>query len=395
MVGLPARGKTYLARKMARYLAWRGYEARVFNVGNYRRRILGSHQRHAFFDPTNQEGRSARLALAMEALDDLVGWLNNGGDVAIYDATNSTRARRSMVVERCEGHGYRVLFIESICTETSIIESNIRETKLSSPDYANHSAKEAIDDFRARIAHYESAYEPIDEDVSYIKVINVGERLVVNRIRGYLAGRLVYLLMNLHIQPRKIWLSRHGQSEFNLENRIGGDPPLTERGRRFGRSLGEWFQDRVAKEPIKVWTSTLKRAQETTSYLGVTPEVWKALDEIEAGIGDGLTYAEMARTYPDEYAARKANKLEYRYPRGESYDDVIRRLEPVIIELERQRTSVLVVAHQAVLRALYAYFCDRDRVECPHLEMPLHTVIQLQPKAYGSDEVRIQLAPEP
>ena len=123
--------------------------------------------------------------------------------------------------------------------------------------------------------------------------------------------------------------------------------------------------------------------------------MWKALDEIEAGIGDGLTYAEMARTYPDEYAARKANKLEYRYPRGESYDDVIRRLEPVIIELERQRTSVLVVAHQAVLRALYAYFCDRDRVECPHLEMPLHTVIQLQPKAYGSDEVRIQLAPEP
>ena len=51
-------------------------------------------------------------------------------------------------------------------------------------------------------SHYESAYEPIDEDVSYIKVINVGERLVVN-IRGYLAGRLVYLLMNLHIQPRK------------------------------------------------------------------------------------------------------------------------------------------------------------------------------------------------
>lgn len=45
---------------------------------------------------------------------------------------------------------------------------------------------------------------------------------------------------------------------------------------------------------------------------------------------------------PDEFEARKIDKLRYRYPRGESYEDVIRRVEPVIVELERQRKPVLI-----------------------------------------------------
>jgi broad specificity phosphatase PhoE/predicted kinase len=394
MVGLPARGKTYLARKMARYLTWRGYQAKVFNVGNYRRRNLGSHHRHAFFDPTNPEGLAARLKMALMALDDLFLWLQEGGDVAIYDATNSSRSRRALIQRQCEEHGVLAVFVESICTEASIVESNIRETKLRSPDYVGAAADAAVSDFRARIAHYESAYEPVRDDVSYIKVVNVGEQIVVNRIRGYLPGRLVYLLMNLHIQPRRIWFSRHGQSEYNVESRIGGDPPLTAAGREYAQGLKAWFADRREEEDaVKVWTSTLTRALQTVKVLEHPFESWKALDEIEAGIGDGLTYEEMAARYPEEYAARSVDKLRYRYPRGESYEDVIRRLEPVIIELERQRGSVLVVAHQAVLRALYAYFADHEPDDCPFLEMPLHAVIELQPKAYGCAERRFDIGP--
>ncbi|HVY46866.1 MAG TPA: 6-phosphofructo-2-kinase domain-containing protein, partial [Minicystis sp.] len=72
MVGLPARGKTHIARRIARYLSWLGRSARVFNVGNYRRERLGSRQDHSFFDPENPAGRQSRLALALAALDDLV-----------------------------------------------------------------------------------------------------------------------------------------------------------------------------------------------------------------------------------------------------------------------------------------------------------------------------------
>lgn len=40
---------------------------------------------------------------------------------------------------------------------------------------------------------------------------------------------------------------------------------------------------------------------------------WQALDEIQAGIFDGWTYEEIAEKQPEEYAARKRDKLRYRY----------------------------------------------------------------------------------
>ena len=48
-----------------------------------------------------------------------------------------------------------------------------------------------------------------------------------------------------------------------------------------------------------------------------------------------------------------ANRYNYRYRGGESYRDVVVRLEPIIMELERQE-NILLVCHQAVLRCLYA-----------------------------------------
>src|SRR5882672_1552221 len=101
MVGLPARGKTYTARKVARYLAWLGHAARVFNVGSYRRERVGAGQPHAFFDPDNVEGSAARRELALGALDDMLAWLGGDGEVALYDATNSTRERRAFVRDAC------------------------------------------------------------------------------------------------------------------------------------------------------------------------------------------------------------------------------------------------------------------------------------------------------
>jgi 6-phosphofructo-2-kinase/fructose-2,6-biphosphatase 2 len=53
--------------------------------------------------------------------------------------------------------------------------------------------------------------------------------------------------------------------------------------------------------------------------------------------------------FPDDFVARDEDKFSYRYPRGESYEDLVARLEPVMMELERQ-DSVMVVADQAVLR---------------------------------------------
>ena len=98
---------------------------------------------------------------------------------------------------------------------------------------------------------------------------------------------------------------------------------------------------------------------------------------------DGLTYEEVQEKFPEEYKARDVDKLRYRYPRGESYVDVINRLEPVIFELERQTEPLLIIGHQAVLRCLYAYFFDLPVDEIPYLSIPLHTLIRLDPRTVG------------
>lgn len=42
----------------------------------------------------------------------------------------------------------------------------------------------------------------------------------------------------------------------------------------------------------------------------------------------------------------------------QSYEDLVQRLEPVLMELERQE-NILVICHQAVMRCFLAYFLDK------------------------------------
>jgi len=147
---------------------------------------------------------------------------------------------------------------------------------------------------------------------------------------------------------------------------------------------------------LSIWCSVLQRTIRTAAevkrrnedrVLGKVVE-WRGLTEIDAGVYDGLTYEEIEARDPVGFKERNTDKLRYRYPQGESYVDVIERLEAVIFELERAKGPVLVVGHQAVLRCLYGYFLDTPLDEIPFLDIPLHTVIKLIPKAYGCVEER-------
>jgi hypothetical protein len=55
MVGLPARGKSFIAQKLCRYLNWLGYSSKVFNLGKFRRENLGNFHSQDYFDPNNEE----------------------------------------------------------------------------------------------------------------------------------------------------------------------------------------------------------------------------------------------------------------------------------------------------------------------------------------------------
>lgn len=401
MVGLPARGKSYLSNKLMIYLKWLEYEVEVFNVGQLRRsrakqkaqRGIKEEHNASWFSHDNTQANHSREQLAQDSLEMLIKWLKEGGNVGIHDATNSTRYRRASIEARvAQEPGMHLIFLESCCDDPATIAANVA-LKVSSgdPDYKDIPPEEAKRDFLRRISEYEKVYETITEPhLSYVKIVNVGSQVTVSRIHGYLQSRIAFYLMNLHLKPRSIYLSRHGESQYNVEGKIGGDSLLSPRGMQYRSALPALIIDNIGDAPLTVWTSTLRRTIQTAGELPYPKLTWKSLDELDAGVCDGMTYEEIEQAYPDDFANRDDDKFNYRYRGGESYRDVVVRLEPVIMELERQE-NILIIGHQAILRCLYAYFHHLPQADLPYLKIPLHTVIKLTPKAYGCDEERYAL----
>ena len=419
--------QTYIAQKLSRYLNWCSYLCQVFNIGVYRRRLFGAHLSADWFDATNEEGFRQRNQCAVEALNDMFTFFKAGGQAAVFDGTNTTQERRDMVREYIGRHAaetgiqVELVWIESIVSDQVIVDENIRETKLSSPDYDHLTAADATSDFRARILNYAKHYEPLPStsDYPYVKLIDAGRQMITNRVVGYLMSKIVFFLINLRVNRAPIYITRHGESQHNVLGLIGGDSELSPQGLRYAKALARFIEEEdefkgEKAEHLTVWTSTMRRTIQTASYFHLPITQWRALIEIQVGVCDNLSYEEIAERLPAEADARKKDKLRYqrstghthrslqhpvdlflllpshrlcalsryRYPQGESYLDVIQRLEPCILELERMQSPVLLIVHRAVARCLLSYFMDIDPNQIPHLEVPLHTVLKLQPKAY-------------
>ncbi|GJN35945.1 hypothetical protein PR202_gb24763 [Eleusine coracana subsp. coracana] len=311
---------------------------------------------------SKEDRKLAIILVAALAMEDMIDWMHDGGQVGIFDATNSTRKRRHMLMKMAEGN-------------CKVHWTLINEIHVFWTDF-----EAGLQDFTERLKNYEKVYEPVGEG-SYIKMIDM------------VKGQGGQLQVNSHLAPRPILLTRHGESLHNVRGRVGGDTVLSENGELYAKKLANFVEKRLKNEKTAtIWTSTLQRTILTASPIVGFPKIqWRALDEINSGVCDGMTYEEIKKIMPEEFESRRKDKLRYRYPRGESYLDVIQRLEPVIIELERQRAPVVVISHQAVLRALYAYFADRPLREVPDIEMPLHTIIEIQMGVTGVEEKRYKL----
>jgi 6-phosphofructo-2-kinase len=522
MVGLPARGKSYITKKMARYLNWLQHDTKIFNVGEKRRVAASGHgfrlsqaslervstgvrqaleqhkdspaqvaakilihgdappngsadplllpdplagddvavedpprvevtspdteappndngeqdgdahmdQSANFFDPSNTRAAQIREQCAMETLDDLLDYILKGsGSVGIFDATNSTLARRKQIMDRVRdraGPELNVLFVESVCCDQNLLESNMR-LKLSGPDYQDKDPHAALEDFKKRVAIYEKNYVPIgdyeeDNNMPYVKMVDVGRKMISHQIKGFLAGQAVYYLLNFNLAPRMIWITRHGESMDNVAGRIGGDSDLSENGQKYSQAMSRFIHrqrkgwavrqaDKMANThfpPVPgdhtppnpyfsheddqhnfcVWTSMLKRSVQSAQHFcdeDYEVKQMRMLDELNAGIMEGLTYDEIRTKHAEEYLRRRRDKLAYRYPGpgGEGYLDVINRIRPVIVELERMTDHCLLITHRSVARVLLAYFQGLKREDVADLDCPLGMLYQLEPKPYG------------
>lgn len=375
MVGLPARGKSYIVKMIIRYLKWTGFECQNFNVGSYRRKIGLASADSSFFSAGNSDAKKVREEMAMAVQEEMYAWLHeeraSKRRVAIFDATNTTKDRRLSLAQKARKENCFLLFVESICNDKNVLQKNY-EMKLNNDDYINCDPKQAMKDFLDRVAAYEKVYEEIEDDednfnIAYIKLINVGQKMVTRNCTGYLPSQVAFYLQNVHIGQRKIYLSLNSENMDLVEEagRLGGaeSGKLTEAGRQYSLDLAKFIQSQqetvlqdLGRE-ILVLAGTARIHAETVLHLRMLYSCYNTplLNELRGGDLHGMTKDEIERNFPQEHMKRVQDKLNYRYPGvgGESYMDVIERVRPVIIELERQRRSVVLVCHLAVLRCIY------------------------------------------
>lgn len=414
MVGLPARGKSYISKAIVRYLNFCGCPTRLFNAGNLRRESGKSGVDANFFDQKNADAKRLRDEMAMECLDQVLDFLEACGRataVGILDATNTTLDRRRKVKEKvCGRQGIRLIFLESLCDDEEILQNNY-ELKLGNEDYKGMNAESALQDFKNRVHQYAEVYEPVedhecDHRCGYIKLINAGEKLICYRCRSkdeYGVVRYIFGLMgSINLGKRCIMIAMVGETEHDRKGLLGGDSELSEAGQRhaaaIARLVGE--RERQAGKPVLVMCGTLARDLQTIEALkGVngcsdnqcrTVLKFARLNELCAGLLDSLSYKDMKELYPEEWEERRKDKLNYRYPGvgGESYQDVVFRLTYLVLRLEQVMGNVLLLCDKAVCRVLLAYFRGVPLEEMPFLEVP-RSVITFERSHFGFKEDRI------
>jgi len=75
----------------------------------------------------------------------------------------------------------------------------------------------------------------------------------------------------------------------------------------------------------------------------------------------------------------------------QSYHDLAVRLEPIILELEREQNDLLIIAHESVLRVLYAYLMHCSTRDIPKLKFPRDEIIEIIPASYQNEAKRIHI----
>jgi broad specificity phosphatase PhoE len=145
------------------------------------------------------------------------------------------------------------------------------------------------------------------------------------------------------------YLARHGETAWTITGQHTGltELPLTERGQRNARSLGERLKDMSF---VRVYTSTLLRARQTCEQAGFAQVAQPEPDLVEWNYGDydGLTTAQIHEKNPDWQLFRDGG------PAGESVAQVADRADRVVQRLRSVQGDVLLFSSGHFLRVLAA-----------------------------------------
>ena len=178
----------------------------------------------------------------------------------------------------------------------------------------------------------------------------------------------------------KLVLIRHGESQWNLENRFTGwvDVPLSPKGieeaKAAGKKLADLTFDRAFSSVLARANETLRIVLEVIGQTGIPIEKDKALNERMYGELQGLNKAETAKKYGDEQVKIWRRSYDVRPPGGESLKDTAERvlpyydsrIKPCVLKGE----TILIAAHGNSLRALVMQLEQLTREQVLELNIP-------------------------
>jgi len=377
MVGMPARGKSFIAHKLHAFLSWSGHATRVFNVGQHRRGEAtegrSANSEASFFDSSNATAKAKRETLAMEVLESVFEWFESGGgEIAVFDATNSTRARREAIASRVPPD-VTMVFVESVCDDRAVIEANMRIKVAASPDFRGMDPERALSDLRERIANYEKVYEPVgdDEPCPYIKLFNFSSKVTTKLCFGRLAKTVVPYLMAVHSDDRPVYLTALAPTLAEPEFIA----PHTDDD--IGTKLAQWWWG-TTRSSCSLSSSDRGHSRLQILASTLTPALDAAL-AIQRRRPDLVTLSHTSALNPlflGELQRRSivaclendtdlgARSFHDRLDGGESYADLVSRLESCILDLEASVDPILIITHATPARALRAYFLGIDVARC-------------------------------
>lgn len=152
----------------------------------------------------------------------------------------------------------------------------------------------------------------------------------------------------------KIYIIRHAEKEsgnyYNPRLRHQ-DWPITAKGQTQAERLGDFFAERpVAALYVSGYLRTQQTAAPLADRLGLVPIIDERLNEIDNGLLEGLTEREVQTRFPDVWQAVQARSADFRFPGGETGEEVQARISSLLEERRHSGKDTILITHEGLIR---------------------------------------------